>query len=1027
MARRIADEGSALVDLRLLGPIEIAHGPCVLSLGSTKEAHLLAALAYDVGRPVGLDTLIRRVWADDPPGRPLSSLYANTARLRRHMTEVQAGEGPVPTVKRRSHTYTLEAAPESVDWHRFQRLVAEARAVPEAADDRALGLFRQADALWRGEPLAGLVGPWAEGVRSALSEKRADVATARIAVELRLGHFSEVIGELTELVAERPTDEVLVGQLMIASHGRGLHADALRLYANLRRRLRDELGSDPGPELAGTHQLILSHAPVSALIPSGRRPASSVPVPQLIPQHAQLVGREQEMRTLMTRLEAAADSGAAALQSISGMAGVGKSLMAWSAAERLAERFPDGQLHLDLCAHALTQEPVTPLAALNRLMRALGTPPANLPDTVEELSALWRATMNRRRMVVVLDDASGPDQIWPLLPGNSPSLVLITSRRRLSGLPGVRPLALDVLPAQQAVALFRQLVGDERADVPAEVATVVSLCGHLPLAVEIAASRLNSRPGWSLAYLIQRLSREHARIEELHDTDREIAAVFYVSYATLTAEERAVFRALSLHLMAEFGPYSAAALTGLPLRRVERVIDTLVDAHLLQAPAPERYRFHDLLAEFALGLESAEDSAADREAALRRLVDFYIAAAEAAGRLTHPERPRREPPVQRAFQGRVPPWRDAQEAEDWLAAEQLALINAARYARTHGLQGRAAVLAYVMAGFLQAGGFWAEAEHIHREGVRHWSRSGEPAAEARARIDLGTVYAGSGRYKQAMSVLRTALTIATATGDTAAELEALLQLGTVHWHQGRPDAALEVQGQVLALSEKAGDRRQAARSLNNIGITTLFLGRYGNARIALEEALSEFRLTGDRLFEWRALNNLADLDIRMGDKAAARSHLAEARKIKLPNIHKSDLAVIDITQASALELPGQLDDCLRLLRQALESSRELGDLRNQVICLNEMGRAYRESGQPDAALGPHRGALDLARHIGTAIEEVQSLLLLGMAERLLGRRPAAVDHLGAALERAERAHLPVEGALAAAELERAEAAMSSGG
>lgn len=165
----------------------------------------------------------------------------------------------------------------------------------------------------------------------------------------------------------------------------------------------------------------------------------------------------------------------------------------------------------------------------------------------------------------------------------------------------------------------------------------------------------------------------------------------------------------------------------------------------------------------------------------------------------------------------------------------------------------------------------------------------------------------------------------------------------------------------------------------------------------------------------------------MGDKAAARSHLAEARKIKLPNIHKSDLAVIDITRASALELPGQLDDCLRLLRRALEASRELGDLRNQVICLNEMGRACRESGRPDAALGPHRSALDLARHIGTAIEEVQSLLLLGMAERLLGRRPAAVGHLGAALEQAKRAHLPVEGAQAAAELERAEAAVSPGG
>lgn len=1012
------------MDCRILGPVEIAHQGRVLALGSTKEAHLLAALAYEVGRPVPLDRLIRRLWDDEPPGRPLSSLYSNATLLRRHLREVQAGDGPAPGVNRGSGAYTLEADPETVDWHRFRRLVTRARELADGAEDhRALDLFRRAEALWRGEPLAGLGGLWAASVRTALRRERDDAVIARAAVELRLDRFADVARELTEVLPRRPTDEVLIGQLMIAHHGCGRHADALRLYAGLQRRLRDELGSDPGPELARTHELILSHAPVSALLPALRQQqAPAPPVPNTLPQHAPLVGREREMRTLLDRLDVAPGRGAVvALQSISGMAGVGKSLLAWSAAERLADRFPDGQIHLDLRAHAQVREPVAPSDALARLLRTLGVAPKALAATVDELAALWRAAMAGRRMIIILDDASGPEQIRPLLPGNSPSVVLITSRRRMSGLPGVRSLTLDVLPAQDAVALFRRMVEDDRADDPEEVARIVALCGYLPLAIEIAASRLNSRPNWSLAHLIRRLSREHTRLEELRDSDREIAVVFYVSYATLTVEERTVFRLLSLHLMPAFGPHSAAAVTGLSLSRAERILDTLVDAHLLQAPAADRYRFHDLLNEFAINLAAAEDSAGDRESALHRLIDFYIAAVDAADRMIRPGRLRLDVPVDPGLRDRIPAWRDASEAEDWLMAEHLGLINAARYARTHNRPDQAAFLAHAMAGFLEAGGFWTEAERIHRHAVHHWHQTGEPVAEVRARIDLGRLYANSGRYQEAMNALDGAVAIAARTGDTAAELEVLHELGILHWHQGRFDAALAVQRELLALREREGDRRQIARCLNNIGITSLYTGRYGIARITLCEALREFQSIHDPIFQRRVLNNLADLYVRTGDKSAARQSLGKAKSIGIANADKSDLAVMDITLASALEIPERLDEALTLLRRALESSRELGDLRNQAICLNEMGKTYRKAGRPADAVGLHARALDLARSIETIIDEVQSLLLLGTAERLLGRHRSAIGRLQEALRLAGGAHLPVEEAEAAAELERAQA------
>lgn len=1010
------------MDCRILGPVEITHNDRVLRLGSTKEAHLLAALAYEVGRPVPLDRLVRRLWDDEPPGSPLSSLYANATSLRRHLRSVQAGDGPAPCVNRASGAYTLEADPEIVDWHRFRRLVSQARELADSGeDDRALELFRRAEALWRGEPLSGLGGLWAASVRTSLREQRDDAVIARTAVELRLGRFDDVAGELSEVLPRRPTDEMLIGQLMIAHHGRGRHADALRLYAGLRRRLRAELGSEPGPDLARTHELILSHAPVSTLLPALRPQQPAPPPPNTLPRHTQVVGREREMRTLLDRLDAAPGRGAVvALQSISGMAGVGKSLLAWSVAERLADRFPEGQVHLDLRAHAPMEEPVTPSDALARLLRTLGVAPKALAATVEELTALWRTTMAKRRMVIVLDDASGPEQIRPLLPGSSPSLVLITSRRRMSGLPGVRSLTLDVLSAQDAVALFRRMVEDDRADDPEEVARIVALCGYLPLAIEIAASRLNSRPNWSLAHLIRRLSREHTRLEELRDSDREIAVVFYVSYATLTVEERTVFRLVSLHLTPDFGPHSAAAVTGLSLSRVERVLDTLVDAHLLQVPAPDRYRFHDLLNEFAINLTAAEDSAGDRESAMHRLIDFYIAAADAADRMVRPGRLRLDIPVIPGLREWIPAWQDAAEAEGWLMAEHLGLINAARYARTHRRPDQAAFLGHVMAGFLEAGGFWSEAEDIHRHAVHYWHETGEPVAEVRARIELGRLYANSGRYQQAMGVLDGAVAIAAETGDTAAELEVLHELGILHWHQGRFDAALAVQREVLALREKEGDRRQIARCLNNIAITSLYTGRYGIARITLCEALREFQAIDDPVFQRRVLNNLADLDVRIGDTSAARQSLEKARSIGIANADKSDLAVMDITLASALEVPERLDEALTLLRRALESSRELGDLRNQAICLNEMGRTYRKAGRPEDAVGLHARALDLARHIDTVIDEVQSLLLLGTAERLLGRHRSAIGRLREALRLAGGAHLPVEEAEAAAELDRAQ-------
>ncbi|MFE0062908.1 BTAD domain-containing putative transcriptional regulator, partial [Streptomyces sp. NPDC059003] len=667
--------------IRVLGPVELRRDGRGDALGSAKERLVLAALALDAGRPVSLDTLIRRLWDDAPPAKPRASVHAYAARLRRRLRAAD-GDGGALLVQQ-AHTYTLAVRPEQVDCHRFHDLAHHARALTDSGDDaQALELLREAEALWRGEPLAGLPGLWAEHVRAGLEEKLLAARLTRFGIELRRGRFAELVPEVGALLDQYPSDETLACQLMTAAYGCGRQTDALRVYDTVRRHLREHLGTDPGEALSRLHRLVLNGAPVHELVPL---PEPAVAAPRTLPSHPELVGREDELASLLRAAGApepgtpGAPRGAViALQAISGMAGVGKSLLALHAARHLGPRFPDGAIHLDLRAHSPGQLPLTPEAALTALLRVLGVPAGALPDSLDELVGLWRTLLSARRAVIVLDDAAGPEQLRPLLPGASPSLVIITSRRRITGLPGVRPLLLDVLPPDDAVTLFRRLAGPERTERAGDVADIVRLCGYLPLGVELAAGRLASRPAWTTGTLLHRLTHGHGRLAEIRDGCREIALAFEVSYMTLTTEERTVFRRLGLQLGPDFEPFATAALADLPVARTERVLESLLDAHLIQEPKPERYTFHDLLGEYARTLSLSEDPADERQSAILRLIDFYVVAADAADRLVYPRHARPDLP-RPARAAAAPPWPGAAAARGWLVAERAGLIAAERH------------------------------------------------------------------------------------------------------------------------------------------------------------------------------------------------------------------------------------------------------------------------------------------------------------------------------------------------------------
>ncbi|MCC3654644.1 tetratricopeptide repeat protein [Streptomyces sp. S07_1.15] len=987
--------------------------------GSSKEGAVLAALAFDVNKPVSTDTLIRRVWDEDPPDRPLVSLRSYMSRLRKRLGRAAVPDGPRLT--QNAHAYTLETPPDTVDCHRFRTLVSRAAARSADGDDPgALALMREAEALWRGEPLTGIGGTWAETVRADLGERRFAAILARAETQLRTGDFAEVVADLSALAAERPTDETLLAHLMVASYACGRQADALRFYESARRRLSDELGTDPAENLSRVHRLILRQAPVSELISGGKattrrsRSAEQRP-PDNLPRHAELVGREAEMGILADCVGSPPPGSCAvvALQAISGMAGVGKSLLALHAAERFGAHFPDGRIHLNLQAHAPGAEPLTPRAALSSLLRALGVPAGSIPQEPEEAASLWRTLLTSRRAVIVLDDAADAEQVRPLLPGRSSSLVVITSRRRLSGLPGVRPLFLDVLPPEDAVALFRRLVGDERAGDGAQIAEVVRLCGYLPLAVELAAGRLVSRPTWKVSHLIRRMTRGQGRLREIRDGCDEIGRAFEMSYNTLTEDQKRVFRFAGLHFGSEFDLYAAAALTGFGPQKTERILDDLLDAHLVHETAPERYRFHDLLGEYSRTLATAVDSAADRDRALARLAEFCLHAADRAVRLADPRHPRlgtghgdcRLP---------LPSWHDPQEAESWLMAERAALIAAERHLREHGAPRRAALLAHTLAGFLDKEGYWPEAQRMHEHAARTWAGLGEERCEARARIDLGITLTHASRYAEAAAAGERALELARAVGDTEAEAEALHRLGLVHWCRGDYRSMLATQQTALELRRKSGDRWQMTRSVNNIGIAYLHLGEHSKALQHFQEALAVFGELGDGRGQVQSLNNVAEAYLEMGDKKAARESFARVFDLAMKQGSRTEQAVAQLNMANTFSLPEEMNQALDLSREALFSFRRLGDRRYEAITMNFMGRALLVAGRHRDAQVHHARALEAARPIGAGLEEAQALCGLGAAEFGAGQGPAAATHLEAALAVARRLHSPKDEAQACA-------------
>ncbi|WP_067452605.1 AfsR/SARP family transcriptional regulator [Actinomadura macra] len=994
------------MEFRVIGPVELWIDGQRRNLGTTKARCVLAVLLLTARQPVSAESLIHRVW-DKPPAKARQSLYSYITRLRDQLKGVAGVE-----LTSRQGGYTLDVADEAVDLYRFRLLRDQARAIAESGDDEyALDHHRQAASLCTGIPLADLAGGWADRTRQSLEEEILAAAFERVDIELRRGHHADLVRELSALAGRHPFDERPVERLMVALFRSGRQAEALRAYRRTQVLLAEEMGTDPGPGLRDLHQRIL-RADAELLRVPGTRLAVDRRPHNLPPDVPAFTGRHAELRQLLDAVPATASGtappapgSAVTVITVDGMPGVGKSALALHLAHRLVDSYPDGHVFLDLHAHDHRQESLDPAIALDTLLRAIGVPTTRIPRALDERAALWRSQLANSKMIIVLDDAASHEQVRPLLPASPGCLVIVTSRRRLAGLHDSHPLSLDVLPVSDAITLFRSVAGIGRAPDDSAVAAVVSRCGQLPLAVRIAASRLRHRRAWGVDDLLARLMSGGRRLEELRVEGSEITVVFEVSYRGLSPSLREAFRAFGLHPGPDLTAHVAAAILGRSAHEAERVLEDLLDRHLITEPLRGRYRFHDLVHEYARRLAHEEDSEDERRRTVHRILDYYLAAADRAHRLLSPG-PHGEH-LHLVHTPELPPLETERQAQEWFTAEHACLLNAAQHAAAHAWPDHVARLARALADHLESGGHWEAAARLHQSAIVARRELGDRMGIAHALADLSLIRFRGGEYGSALDDAAQALSIYRSMSERQREADVLSHMSLIHWHRSQFPQALSRCREALEIRRLLGDRRGEARCLDHTAIFLEYTGDYQEALRSRERALAIFTEIDDARGRTMALNNMGDLALRMGDIDAAVRHYGNtaAAAAELGRQHQ---AIWLINMANVHRYTGSDDIALKKYREALAIAMQIGDRRSEIETLIGIGATFQSSGRNGEALIHHQKALAISRTISERYEETLALRHMGETLAESGRYSTALDRLREARDLAELIGVPYE-------------------
>ncbi|BCM67575.1 AfsR/SARP family transcriptional regulator [Streptomyces tricolor] len=943
----------------VLGPVRAWRGEEALHTGSPQQRALLAALLLREGRTATAAELIDALWGSEPPSQALAAVRTYASRLRKVLD-------PGVLVSE-SGGYAVRGLGEgALDLVTAQDLAAEAEKARGAGDlGHARELLNQALALWDGEVLAGVPGPYAEAQRARLEEWRLGLLESRLDLDLEQGCHAEAVSELTALTAAHPLRERLRELLMLALYRSGRQAEALAVYADTRRLLAEELGVDPRPGLSELQQRILRAdpslaEPASPLAEPTSSPVRPAQLPASVPD---FTGRASFVSELTEVLSSASESEGRvmAVSALAGIGGVGKTTLAVHVAHRARSAFPDGQLYVDL--QGAGPRPAEPETVLGSFLRALGTADASVPDSLEERAALYRSVLDGRRVLVLLDNAKDAAQVRPLLPGTEGCAALVTSRVRMLDLAGAHLVDLDVMSPEEALALFTKIVGEERVAAERESALdVVAACGFLPLAIRIAASRLAARRTWTVSVLAAKLADERRRLDELQAGDLAVKATFELGYGQLEPPQARAFRLLGLADGPDISLAAAAAVLDLPPEDTEDLLESLVDTSLLESAAPGRYRFHDLVRLYARACaERDEQPPCEREAAMSRLLDFYLAttagvyAIERPGdRLVDDLEPTEHPGLR---------FTEAAAALDWLYTEAAPLLACVRQSAGTERLRRGVDLLWAARDLAESGANSHQYETTAMAMCEATQAAGDVHAEGRARTTLTGVLLVSGRIQQAEEEARLAMECAIAAGDSTAaswaaqdrglialhqhryadgkvffdraidgfraaanglcEATALCNLSRAYMGMGNIAKAIEFAQHGLAVHVEVGSTMRLANGHYALGVALTKADRHAEALNQFSEALTIFTDHRQRLWEGTTHFRISEAHIAACRPAQAAQHAEQALALGCIGGDRTRGSVLTLL-GRALAALGQADRARACWREALNLYEQNG-------------------------------------------------------------------------------------------------------
>ncbi|SDT68088.1 AfsR/SARP family transcriptional regulator [Actinoplanes derwentensis] len=948
-----------------------------LKVGSPQQQAMMAVLLLRPGGTATAGELVDALWGADLPNSALATLRTYAWRWRQVLEKDRSAPGVLLS---HGDGYRLILPVGSVDALDAEALTVRAEKLRADGDlTGAHDHFRRALAMWEGEPLAGLPGPFAGRQRQRLTERRLSLLESRISLDLRLGRAELCVPELTTLTAEHPLRERPYGLLMRAFYFTGRQAEAFAVFRKLHELTVDELGVSPGPEITELHRSMLegtldlpsrSPEPVPGVVPDWIPPVTdaepaliSCPA-QLPPEAADFTGRESSAAALGAALTSETRQ-TLGIAMVVGMGGIGKTTLALHVAHRIREAFPHGQLYADLRGGDVI--PANPESVLAGFLTALGVDAASMPENLDVRSALFRSLVSQRQILILLDDARDVAQISPLLPGGAGCAVVITSRSRMYGLPATVQVDLEVFDSREAVELLSRVIGARRvAAEPQAAPSIVALCGHLPLAVRIVAARLAARPGWSIATLRDRLADERRRIDELRVGDLAIEAAFELSYQHLAADQARAFALMSTIDAPEVTLTAAAAFLDRDVRRTEKTLESLVDVALLESPAPGRYRYHDLLRVF--GRQTCEAEHRDEmPVAFDRMLSFFLATACTALQQAVPG-----DPVGQAL-GPVPStglhFADLTAARDWARTHFETIGLVVRQVIGTPVLVSAATIPTSIDLLIALSPFGSDPrQELHvgaaRTLVRITERTGDLRSRGRAHFLLGNLALAAKNLAEAEVEASHAVSACRHSDDPAILRQALNDLGLVAQLLGQFDEAAGHFDEAVILAERLGHRSGRIATAMNAALCRVRSGRAAEAVAMCHQAIEESRLLGDGQVSSYAhyTLGLAQYSLHRYDEAAACFRRC------------LDLCVSTGLRARESHARYRLADTLRLLgdpeEASVEAARslalcdEIGDQRDQAIARMALGRALIDLNRIDEAREHLRQAHRLLLDIG---------------------------------------------------------------